>query len=168
MVCYDFVLVVFIARCFTREAPPQTGVVNAAGHAWEAGSGENHPARARSWGEASDRILVKAVIFFFQSQALMSIKARPAKANDGLSSALLIVFLDSARNLPVSLSDWPLHIETFFLQHTTDFNHKLMSFPTLMLFYRSSFTSFFLLSRKHLKETSGLNVLALACKICSS
>uniref|UniRef100_A0A8D3D652 Extended synaptotagmin-2-like n=1 Tax=Scophthalmus maximus TaxID=52904 RepID=A0A8D3D652_SCOMX len=34
-------------------------------------------------------------------QALMSIKADRGQANDGLSSALLVVFLDSARNLPV-------------------------------------------------------------------
>ncbi|XP_042353725.1 LOW QUALITY PROTEIN: extended synaptotagmin-2-A [Plectropomus leopardus] len=33
-------------------------------------------------------------------QALMSIKADRGQANDGLSSALLVVFLDSARNLP--------------------------------------------------------------------
>nr|XP_046263667.1 extended synaptotagmin-2-like isoform X2 [Scatophagus argus] len=33
-------------------------------------------------------------------QALMTIKADRGQANDGLSSALLIVFLDSARNLP--------------------------------------------------------------------
>uniref|UniRef100_A0A3B4XC50 Extended synaptotagmin 2 n=1 Tax=Seriola lalandi dorsalis TaxID=1841481 RepID=A0A3B4XC50_SERLL len=33
-------------------------------------------------------------------QALMSIKANRGQANDGLSSALLVVFLDSARNLP--------------------------------------------------------------------
>ncbi|XP_073346862.1 extended synaptotagmin-2-like isoform X2 [Pagrus major] len=33
-------------------------------------------------------------------QALMSIKADRSQANDGLSSALLVVFLDSARNLP--------------------------------------------------------------------
>ncbi|XP_027144746.1 extended synaptotagmin-2-A isoform X1 [Larimichthys crocea] len=33
-------------------------------------------------------------------QALMSIKADRGHANDGLSSALLVVFLDSARNLP--------------------------------------------------------------------
>uniref|UniRef100_A0A8D3BWK7 Extended synaptotagmin-2-like n=1 Tax=Scophthalmus maximus TaxID=52904 RepID=A0A8D3BWK7_SCOMX len=37
-------------------------------------------------------------------QALMSIKADRGQANDGLSSALLVVFLDSARNLPVSES----------------------------------------------------------------
>uniref|UniRef100_A0A4W6C9U4 Extended synaptotagmin 2 n=1 Tax=Lates calcarifer TaxID=8187 RepID=A0A4W6C9U4_LATCA len=37
-------------------------------------------------------------------QALMSIKADRGQANDGLSSALLVVFLDSARNLPVSQS----------------------------------------------------------------
>lgn len=36
------------------------------------------------------------------SQALASIRADRGKANDGLSSALLVVFLDSARNLPVS------------------------------------------------------------------
>lgn len=34
----------------------------------------------------------------------MSIKAVRGQANDGLSSALLVVFLDSARNLPVSQS----------------------------------------------------------------
>uniref|UniRef100_A0A671Z2S6 Extended synaptotagmin 2 n=1 Tax=Sparus aurata TaxID=8175 RepID=A0A671Z2S6_SPAAU len=34
-------------------------------------------------------------------QALMSIKADRCQANDGLSSALLVVFLDSARNLPL-------------------------------------------------------------------
>lgn len=34
----------------------------------------------------------------------MSIKANRGHANDGLSSALLVVFLDSARNLPVSQS----------------------------------------------------------------
>ncbi|KAM9349767.1 extended synaptotagmin-2 [Symphorus nematophorus] len=33
-------------------------------------------------------------------QALMSIRADRSQANDGLSSALLVVFLDSARNLP--------------------------------------------------------------------
>ncbi|XP_039999596.1 extended synaptotagmin-2-A isoform X3 [Xiphias gladius] len=33
-------------------------------------------------------------------QAMMSIKAVRGQANDGLSSALLVVFLDSARNLP--------------------------------------------------------------------
>ncbi|XP_069367646.1 extended synaptotagmin-2-like isoform X4 [Paralichthys olivaceus] len=33
-------------------------------------------------------------------QALMSIKADRGQANDGLSSALLVVFLDSAKNLP--------------------------------------------------------------------
>ncbi|XP_070701426.1 extended synaptotagmin-2-A isoform X2 [Pempheris klunzingeri] len=33
-------------------------------------------------------------------QALMSIKADRGQANDGLSSALLVIFLDSARNLP--------------------------------------------------------------------
>ncbi|XP_032387812.1 extended synaptotagmin-2 isoform X2 [Etheostoma spectabile] len=33
-------------------------------------------------------------------QALMSIKADRGQANDGLSSAVLVVFLDSARNLP--------------------------------------------------------------------
>ncbi|XP_054480190.1 extended synaptotagmin-2 isoform X2 [Anoplopoma fimbria] len=33
-------------------------------------------------------------------QALMSIKADRGQANDGLSAALLVVFLDSARNLP--------------------------------------------------------------------
>ncbi|KAM6989401.1 extended synaptotagmin-2-A isoform 2-T2 [Tautogolabrus adspersus] len=33
-------------------------------------------------------------------QALMSIKADRGHANDGLSSALLVIFLDSARNLP--------------------------------------------------------------------
>ncbi|KAG8013782.1 Extended synaptotagmin-2-A [Nibea albiflora] len=36
-------------------------------------------------------------------QALMSIKANRGHANDGLSSALLVVFLDSARNLPPPL-----------------------------------------------------------------
>ncbi len=41
---------------------------------------------------------------FFLSQALMTIKADRGQANDGLSSALLVVFLDSARNLPVSQS----------------------------------------------------------------
>lgn len=40
--------------------------------------------------------------FCLSSQALMSIKADRGQANDGLSSALLVVFLDSARNLPVS------------------------------------------------------------------
>uniref|UniRef100_A0A673B438 Extended synaptotagmin-like protein 2a n=1 Tax=Sphaeramia orbicularis TaxID=375764 RepID=A0A673B438_9TELE len=34
-------------------------------------------------------------------QVLMSIKADRGQANDGLSSALLVIFLDSARNLPV-------------------------------------------------------------------
>uniref|UniRef100_A0A665XFE4 Extended synaptotagmin-2-like n=1 Tax=Echeneis naucrates TaxID=173247 RepID=A0A665XFE4_ECHNA len=37
-------------------------------------------------------------------KALMTIKADRGHANDGLSSALLVVFLDSARNLPVSQS----------------------------------------------------------------
>uniref|UniRef100_A0A7N6ARV1 Extended synaptotagmin-like protein 2a n=1 Tax=Anabas testudineus TaxID=64144 RepID=A0A7N6ARV1_ANATE len=37
-------------------------------------------------------------------QALTSIKADRDQASDGLSSALLVVFLDSARNLPVSQS----------------------------------------------------------------
>uniref|UniRef100_A0A8C6UDM4 Extended synaptotagmin-like protein 2a n=1 Tax=Neogobius melanostomus TaxID=47308 RepID=A0A8C6UDM4_9GOBI len=37
-------------------------------------------------------------------QVLSDIKAGQSKANDGLSSALLVVFLDSARNLPVSPS----------------------------------------------------------------
>uniref|UniRef100_A0A665XEI9 Extended synaptotagmin-2-like n=1 Tax=Echeneis naucrates TaxID=173247 RepID=A0A665XEI9_ECHNA len=46
-------------------------------------------------------------LFFFcfpPPKALMTIKADRGHANDGLSSALLVVFLDSARNLPVSQS----------------------------------------------------------------
>ncbi|KAG9355197.1 hypothetical protein JZ751_000035 [Albula glossodonta] len=42
--------------------------------------------------------------------ALMSIKAEKGQANDGLSSAVLVVYLDSARNLPVStLPHTPTH-----------------------------------------------------------
>ena len=46
----------------------------------------------------------KLIFCLFPSQALLSIKADRCQANDGLSSALLVVFLDSARNLPVSRS----------------------------------------------------------------
>uniref|UniRef100_A0A665XG67 Extended synaptotagmin-2-like n=1 Tax=Echeneis naucrates TaxID=173247 RepID=A0A665XG67_ECHNA len=45
-------------------------------------------------------------LFFFcfpPPKALMTIKADRGHANDGLSSALLVVFLDSARNLPPTL-----------------------------------------------------------------
>lgn len=48
-------------------------------------------------------------MFCHPSQALASIKADRSKANDGLSSALLVVFLDSARNLPVSETGAPAH-----------------------------------------------------------
>lgn len=37
-------------------------------------------------------------------QVLSSVKADRGLANDGLSSALLVVFLDSARSLPVRLA----------------------------------------------------------------
>lgn len=49
------------------------------------------------------------------SQALTSIRAVRGQANDGLSSALLVVFLDSARNLPVSLVQFPsMHLHRHF------------------------------------------------------
>lgn len=38
---------------------------------------------------------------FFTLQVLADIRADKDQANDGLSSALLILYLDSARNLPV-------------------------------------------------------------------
>lgn len=63
----------------------------------------------------------------------MSIKADRGKANDGLSSALLVVFLDSARNLPVSPAA---------PKHTTAYTHTLLVLHTLTLFYRCAFTSF--------------------------
>lgn len=63
----------------------------------------------------------------------MSIKADRGKANDGLSSALLVVFLDSARNLPVS----PAAPE-----HTTASTHTLLVLHTLTLLNRCAFTSF--------------------------
>ncbi|XP_010788769.1 extended synaptotagmin-2-B-like [Notothenia coriiceps] len=44
--------------------------------------------------------LISAVLTEKLDQALTSIKADRNQANDGLSSALLVVFLDSARNLP--------------------------------------------------------------------
>lgn len=50
-------------------------------------------------------IISQSLSFLFPSQALMSIKANRTQASDGLSSALLVVFLDSARNLPVSQSE---------------------------------------------------------------
>lgn len=99
---YPFVLVVLIGRRSTREAPPQTGLVDASGHAWQAGSGKNSPVRTRWCRRASAQVLEPSAVFCFQSQALISIKADRTKANDGLSAALLVVFLDSARNLPVS------------------------------------------------------------------
>lgn len=45
---------------------------------------------------------------FVGCQVLTSIRAVQGQAQDGLSSALLVVFLDSARNLPVSLLFLPI------------------------------------------------------------
>lgn len=47
-------------------------------------------------------------------QALTSIKAEHGQANDGLSSALLVIFLDSARNLPVSRPSMQLCCELVY------------------------------------------------------
>lgn len=38
-------------------------------------------------------------------QVLRSVRADRSLTNDGLASALLVVYLDSAKNLPVSLCD---------------------------------------------------------------
>uniref|UniRef100_A0A3Q3WZL5 Uncharacterized protein n=1 Tax=Mola mola TaxID=94237 RepID=A0A3Q3WZL5_MOLML len=54
------------------------------------------------------------------SQVLMSIKADRGPANDGLSSALLVVFLDSARNLPVSRSESTQHAPAHRTRYKTN------------------------------------------------
>ena len=107
--------VVCFGRSGLREAAPQTGVVVSAAHAWEAGPGTGFTDRNRSF--ASTHMTVQPTLVLCQSltsyaasptllprtpKALMTIGADRGKANDGLSSALLVVFLDSARNLPVS------------------------------------------------------------------
>lgn len=57
VVCFALTLsVVSIGGCFPGEAPPQTGVVGAAGHAREAGSGRNRHAPPRFRGNASHPI----------------------------------------------------------------------------------------------------------------
>ncbi len=53
-------------------------------------------------------------------QVLSSIKADKGQANDGLSSALLLVHLDSAKNLPVSINTHT-HTHTHILTHTSFF-----------------------------------------------
>ncbi|KAJ0059777.1 hypothetical protein NL108_011263, partial [Boleophthalmus pectinirostris] len=45
-------------------------------------------------------------VFGFFWQVLRSVRADSSLANDGLSSALLVVYLDSAKNLPSNLSDF--------------------------------------------------------------
>lgn len=57
---------------------------------------------------AKTKLSLTILVFLLPpSQALTSIRAVRGQANDGLSSALLVVFLDSARNLPVSLVQFP-------------------------------------------------------------
>lgn len=41
------------------------------------------------------------LFFFLSNQVLRSVRADRSLANDGLSSALLVIYLDSAKNLPV-------------------------------------------------------------------
>lgn len=44
---------------------------------------------------------VNSILLLRPSQVLRSVRADRSLANDGLSSALLVVYLDSAQNLPV-------------------------------------------------------------------
>lgn len=68
----------------------------------------------------------------------MSIKADRAKANDGLASALLLVFLDSARNLPVSPSERALVTETHggFHSQTLPLLSSFLAALSPLFFYR--------------------------------
>lgn len=79
------------------------------------------------------RIKKWAVTVSLSSQALSSIKADRGQANDGLSSALLVVFLDSARNLPVSQSGRTsqcapaVKVSSFILESTNMTNIEIYS-----------------------------------------
>lgn len=64
-------------------------------------------------------------------QVLSSIKATKGQANDGLSSALLLVLLDSAKNLPVSINT---HTHTHTYTHT----HPLSFFLSCFLISQCS------------------------------
>uniref|UniRef100_A0A8C5HRX2 Extended synaptotagmin-2 n=1 Tax=Gouania willdenowi TaxID=441366 RepID=A0A8C5HRX2_GOUWI len=62
-------------------------------------------------------------------QVLRSIRADRSLANDGLSSALLVVFLDSAKNLPVSKSTSLMTSgrHSFFVHHLKPTSHSQSS-----------------------------------------
>lgn len=82
------------------EASPAAGVAVTDVHARQSGRGTDVPAKGvlllRTLEPNRGRVSVRC-------QVLTSIRAVQGQAEDGLSSALLVVFLDSARNLPVSL-----------------------------------------------------------------
>jgi len=94
--------VVFSGRCGHREAAPQTGVVVSAAHDGEAGRGTGSAPAVFICKASQPTENQPVAVSVLLPQALASIKADRGHANDGLSSALLVVFLDSARNLPVS------------------------------------------------------------------
>lgn len=82
------------------EAPLKTGVALSAVHAREAGAGTVHYfARRRR------RFTLTPLFLPSSNQVLRSVRADRSLANDGLSSALLVVYLDSAQNLPVRRHD---------------------------------------------------------------
>lgn len=81
------------------EASPAAGLAVPAVHARQDGRGTEVPTEVSS----SRTPEPNCGRVFVRCQVLTSIRAVQGQANDGLSSALLIVFLDSAKNLPVSL-----------------------------------------------------------------
>lgn len=84
----------------------------------------------------------------FIFQVLSSIKADKGQANDGLSSALLLVHLDSAKNLPVNTQT---HIHIYTHMHFLSFLFSsfllnlvppLLFYLALLLYFSSSSVSF--------------------------
>ncbi len=98
------VAVVWPGRSFYRETPPKTGVAVSALHSWEAGSGTTLNNKLSCSNRADNggfSLWLMHFLSFLIKQVLRSVRADRSLANDGLSSALLVIYLDSAKNLPV-------------------------------------------------------------------
>ncbi|KAM9789306.1 extended synaptotagmin-2-B [Neosynchiropus ocellatus] len=95
-------------------------------------------------------------------QALTSIRAHHGKANDGLSSALLIVFLDSARNLP---SVFEGNLGSGFLQERR--SSGLVFCENTASLYRTLFRNPLELNHAGLKKSSLNKAIKSAKKLTS-
>lgn len=78
-------------------------------------------------------------------QVLRSIRADKSQANDGLSSALLVIYLDTARNLPVRRTQWQ-NLSRSFLQFCKRITfyafYALVSTENNVLYVMNFFTQF--------------------------